>query len=320
MTVDTHFQFFPERASVMAESVDHLYLYLVLVAASFTALIFTLVIVFAVKYRRRPGHLHAIQTETNLPLELAWMAIPLGLCMVMFFWGAKLYFGLHRPPSDALDVYVVAKQWMWKLQHAEGASEIGELHVPVGRPVRLTMTSQDAIHSFFVPAFRIKQDVLPNRYTTIWFQAIRVGEYHLFCAEYCGTNHAKMTGRIVVMPEAEYLAWLAGGVTQGSLAAGGHRLFLSLGCANCHTERSDARCPRLEGLFGTEVRLQDGSTIVADEAYLRERILDPRARPISGFQPIMPSFRGRVSEEDLIMLVAYVKSLGASDRRGRDNR
>jgi cytochrome c oxidase subunit 2 len=301
----------------MAGSVDALYFYLLLVAGVFTVLIFVLVITFAIKFRRRPGRLVATQTGSNLPLEVAWMVIPLGLCMVMFFWGAKIYFRLYRPPSDALDVYVVAKQWMWKLQHAEGASEINELHVPINRPVRLTMTSQDVIHSFYVPAFRIKQDVLPGRYTTLWFQATLPGEYHLFCAEYCGTKHSGMTGRVVVLGEFEYQKWLSGGISQGSLASGGHRLFMSLGCATCHTGESDARCPRLEGLFGTDVKLQDGSTVVADEAYVRESILDPRVKVVSGFQPVMPSFRGRLSEEDLVMLVAYVKSLGAAEGRVR---
>jgi cytochrome c oxidase subunit 2 len=316
--VDTGFRLFPERASTMAGSVDDLYLYLLLVSSFFTLLIFILVITFAVKYRRRPGRLRATQTGSNVPLEIAWMAVPFGLCMVMFFWGAKLYFALYRPPSDALDVYVVAKQWMWKMQHAEGASEINELHVPVGRPVRLTMTSQDVIHSFYVPAFRVKQDVLPGRYTTLWFQATRAGEYHLFCAEYCGTKHSGMTGRVVVLDEHEYERWLAGGISQGGLAAGGHRLFMSLGCAECHSGLSDARGPRLEGLFGTEVKLQDGSSVVADEAYIRESILDPRAKLVSGFQPLMPSFRGRLSEEDLVLLVAYVKSLGAAEGRARE--
>lgn len=316
--MDEGFRLFPERASTTAGNVDDLYLYLVLVSTFFTLLIFVTVIVFAVKYRRRPGRLHATQTGTNVPLEVAWMVIPLALCGVMFFWGAKVYFGLYRPPSDSLDVYVVAKQWMWKLQHAEGASEINELHVPVGRPIRLTMTSQDVIHSFFVPAFRVKQDVLPGRYTTLWFQATRAGKYHLFCAEYCGTKHSGMTGRVIVMEEHEYEKWLSGGISQGSLASGGQRLFLSLGCAACHTEGPDARCPRLEALFGSEVKLQDGSTVVADEAYVRESILDPKAKVVSGFQPLMPAFRGRLSEEDLVLLVAYVKSLGAAGGRARE--
>jgi cytochrome c oxidase subunit 2 len=313
--VDAGFRLFPERASSMAGEVDDLYFYLLSVAGFFTTIIFTLVIVFAVKYRRRPGREHAEQVRTNMPLEIAWMLIPLALCMVMFGWGAKLYYRLYRPPSDSIDVYVSARQWMWKLQHAEGASEINELHVPVGRPVRLTMTSQDVIHSFYVPAFRIKQDVLPERSTTLWFEATRPGEYHLFCAEYCGTKHSGMTGRVVVMTASEYQAWLAGRTSPGSLAASGRRLFLSLGCAGCHTEGPDARAPRLVGLFGTEVRLSDGGTAPADEAYIRESILDPRAKVVSGFQPIMPVFRERLTEEDLVMLVAYVKSLSGSDER-----
>jgi cytochrome c oxidase subunit 2 len=308
--VDTEFRIFPRRASTVAGEVDHLYLFLVGVTVFFTVLIFSLVIIFAIKYRRRPGREHGTQTGSNTTLEIVWMLIPLGLCMVMFFWGAKLYFGIYRPPSDALEVYVVAKQWMWKLQHAEGASEIDELHVPVDRPIRLTMTSQDVIHSFYVPEFRIKQDVLPNRYTTIWFQATRPGEYHLFCAEYCGTKHSGMTGRVVVMSEPEYQAWLAAGISQGGLASEGHRLFLSLGCSTCHTDSTDARAPRLGGLFGTRVLLADGGLVAADEAYLRESILDPEAKTVAGFQPLMPKFRGRLTEEDLIKLVAYVKSLG----------
>jgi cytochrome c oxidase subunit 2 len=315
VTVDTEFRIFPRRASTLAGSVDDLYLFLVGVTLFFTVLIFVLVITFAVKYRRRPGREHAVQTGTNTPLEIAWMVIPLCLCLVMFYWGAKLYFGIYRAPSDALDVYVVARQWMWKLQHAEGASEIDELHVPVNRPVRLTMTSQDVIHSFYVPAFRIKQDVLPNRYTTIWFQATIPGEYHLFCAEYCGTKHSGMTGRVVVMSEPEYQQWLSSRISQGGLASGGHRLFLSLGCATCHTDSTDARAPRLAGLFGTRVLLAGGGLVVADEAYLRESILDPEAKVVSGFQPIMPKFRGRLTEEDLIQLVAYIKSLGQSEQR-----
>jgi len=309
VSVDTEFRIFPRRASTLAGDVDDLYLFLVGVTVFFTVLIFTLVITFAVKYRRRPGREHGVQTSSNTTLEIVWMLIPLGLCMVMFFWGAKLYFGIYRAPSDALDVYVVAKQWMWKLQHAEGASEIDELHVPINRPVRLTMTSQDVIHSFYVPEFRIKQDVLPNSYTTIWFQATRPGEYHLFCAEYCGTKHSGMTGRVVVMSEPEYQAWLAAGISQGGLASEGHRLFLSLGCSTCHTDSTDARAPRLTGLFGTRVLLSDGGGVVADEAYLRESILDPEAKVVYGFQPIMPKFRGRLTEEELIKLVAYVKSL-----------
>jgi len=207
---------------------------------------------------------------------------------------------------------------MWKLQHTEGASEINELHVPLGRPIRLTMTSQDVIHSFYVPAFRVKQDVLPGRYTTIWFEPAKLGEYHLFCAEYCGTKHSGMVGRVVVLTPADYERWLAGGLSPGSLASGGQRLFLSLGCANCHTGDAGARCPNLVHLFGSRVRLQGGDEVVADESYIRESILDPAAKIVAGYQPIMPAFRGRVSEEELIQLVAYVKSLGSPEPTGRE--
>lgn len=316
--MDTGFRLLPERASTVAASVDGLYLYLVLFSAFFTALIFILVTVFAVKYRKRPGREHAAQVRTRTWLELTWMVVPLSLCLVVFVWGAKAYVSLYEIPPGAMDVYVVAKQWMWKLQHSEGLSEINELHVPVNRPVRLLMTSQDVIHSFYVPAFRIKQDVLPNRYTTIWFQATRPGEYPLRCAEYCGTKHSGMIGRIVVLSEADYGRWLSSGTSQGGLASVGLQLFQSLGCSSCHTGRSDARCPKLEGLFGTEVLLDDGRSVVADEAYLRESILDPKAKIVSGFQPIMPVFRGQVSEDDLIRLIAYLKSQGPAPERSKE--
>jgi cytochrome c oxidase subunit 2 len=316
--MDTGFRIFPEQASTGAAGVDHLYFYLLCVTVFFTGLIFLLVLIFCVKYRRRPGRDTGVQVKSNLLLEITWIAIPLVLVLIMFFWGVAAYFPIYRPPSDALDVYVVGRQWMWKLQHAEGASEINELHVPLGRPIRLTMTSQDVIHSFYVPAFRVKQDVLPGRYTTIWFEPAKLGEYHLFCAEYCGTKHSGMVGRVVVLTPADYERWLAGGLSPGSLASGGQRLFLSLGCANCHTGDTGARCPNLVRLFGSRVRLQGGDEVVADESYIRESILDPAAKIVAGYQPIMPAFRGRVSEEELIQLVAYVKSLGAPEPAGRE--
>jgi cytochrome c oxidase subunit 2 len=247
--------------------------------------------------------------KTLVALEVAWIVIPLILVLIMFFWGAIAYFPLYRPPADALDVYVVAKQWMWKLQHVEGSSEINELHIPAGRPIRLLMTSQDVIHSFYVPAFRLKQDVLPGRYTTLWFQGTRVGEYALYCAEYCGTNHSGMTGRIVVQSPADYQRWLTGGISPSSVASRGQQLFLSLQCATCHAEGPGARGPSLAGLTGSRVLLQDGREIVADESYIRESIVDPASKLVAGYQPIMPVFRGRVSEEELLQLVAYVKSL-----------
>ena len=309
---------FPERASSLASRVDGLTFYLLAVTAFFTLLIFALVAVFAVRYRRRADRPMAEGVRTSTLLEIAWMAIPLGLTIVMFVWGARLYFWAYRAPSNATDVYVVGKQWMWKLQHPEGVSEINELHVPLGRPVRLIMTSQDVIHSFFVPAFRIKQDVLPGRYTTTWFEPTRAGEYRLFCAEYCGTKHSGMTGRVVVLDEARYERWLAGGTSGESLAAGGQRLFQSLGCATCHAGETQLRGPRLENLFGRKVQMRDGQTVVADEAYLRESILDPGARIVAGYEPVMPVYRGQVSEEDLLKLIAYIKSLRSPTQSGTE--
>jgi cytochrome c oxidase subunit 2 len=229
--------------------------------------------------------------------------------MVLFVWGAMVFFHAQRPPRGAIEIYAVGKQWMWKFQHMDGQREINELHVPIGQPVKLTMISQDVIHSFFVPAFRVKQDVLPGRYTTVWFQATRTGRYHLFCAEYCGTQHSGMIGSVVVMEPAQYQAWLSGGGGEGSLAQSGEKLFQDLACNTCHRSDSGARGPDLAGIFGSQVTLQAGQKLVADEAYIRESILNPQAKLVMGFQPIMPTFQGQVSEEGLMSLVAYIKSL-----------
>jgi cytochrome c oxidase subunit 2 len=229
--------------------------------------------------------------------------------MVIFVWGAVIYFNERTPPRGATEIYVVAKQWMWKLQHEEGPREINELHVPVGRDVKMIMTSQDVIHSFYVPAFRIKQDVLPGRYTTAWFHATKAGTYHLFCAEYCGTMHSGMIGQVVVMEPAQYEAWMGGGGAMGSLASNGETIFQQLGCSTCHRSDTQGRGPNLVGLFGKRVQLEDGRTVIADENYIRESILSPAAKVVSGFKPIMPVFQGLVSEEQLSALVAYIKSL-----------
>ena len=229
-----------------------------------------------------------------------------------FPWGAVIYSRQGAPPRGATEVYVVAKQWMWKLQHEEGQREINELHVPVGRDVKLILTSQDVIHSFYVPAFRIKQDVLPGRYTTAWFHPTKAGTYHLFCAEYCGSQHSGMIGQVVVLEPAQYQAWLSGGGATGTLASNGQNLFCSLGCSTCHRFDIQGRGPNLAGLFGKPVQLEDGRVITADENYIRESILTPGAKVVSGFKPIMPVFQGLVNEEQLNALVAYVKSLNQS--------
>ena len=299
----------------MAGSVDALFIFLVALSALMSVAIFTMILVFATRYRRRKG-VEAEQIEGSTALELTWSIIPLGIFMVIFVWGAVIYFKERTPPRGATEVYVVAKQWMWKLQHEEGQREINELHVPLGRDVKLILTSQDVIHSFYVPAFRIKQDVLPGRYTTAWFHPTRAGTYHLFCAEYCGTQHSGMIGQVVVLEPAQFQAWLGGGGAPGSLASSGQNIFLQLGCSTCHRSDTQGRGPNLAGLYGKRVQLEDGRTVVADENYIRESILTPGAKVVSGFKPIMPVFQGLVSEEQLNALVAYVKSLNQSPAAG----
>jgi cytochrome c oxidase subunit II len=305
-----NFPLWPEQASTMARHVDALYIFLLIVTGMMTLLIFTCLVFFAARFRHRPG-VPAEQIEGSTPLEITWSAIPFVVFMFIFAWGAVVYFRERTPPSDAAEIYVVAKQWMWKLEHAEGQREINELHVPVGRDVKLIMTSQDVIHSFFVPAFRIKQDVLPGRYTVEWFRATKPGTYHLFCAEYCGTQHSGMVGSIVVMEPAQYEAWMNGGST-GPLSATGEKIFAELGCATCHRTDTQGRGPNLQGVFGKPVQLEDGRTVTADENYVRECILDPGAKRVKGFQPIMPTFQGLVSEEQVNALVAYIKSISAA--------
>ena len=297
----------PPRASTTAGSVDALFIFLLTLCGFMALAIFTMIIVFAIRYRRRPGH-QAEQIEGSNALEFTWTFIPLGIFLCIFVWGAYIYFQERTPPRGAAEVYTVAKQWMWKFQHVEGHREINELHVPVGRDVRMIMTSQDVIHSFYVPAFRIKQDVLPGRYTVAWFHATKAGTYHLFCAEYCGTMHSGMIGDVVVMEPAQYEAWLSGGAALGSLANTGQGIFQSLGCSTCHRFDTQGRGPNLVGVFGRPVLLEDGRTVIADENYIRESILIPAAKVVSGFKPIMPTFQGIVSEEQLNALVAYVKS------------
>ena len=309
-----NFPLWPQRASTAAGNVDALFIFLLIVSGLMTLLIFAAVIYFAARYRNRKG-VPAEQIEGSIPLELTWSIIPLGVFMVIFAWGAVVYFKSRTPPRDATEVYVVAKKWMWKLEHAEGQREINELHVPVGRDVKLIMTSQDVIHSFFVPAFRMKQDVVPGRYTVAWFRATKAGTYHLFCTQYCGTQHSGMIGSIIVQEPAQYEAWMSGGTT-GPLSATGEKIFAELGCVTCHRTDSQGRGPNLQGVFGKPVLLQDGRTVVADENYIRESILDPGAKVVNGFKPVMPTFQGLVSEEQLNALVAYVKSMAQPGQAG----
>ena len=299
----------------MAARVDALFFFLVAVSVFFVGLIFFLIVVFAIKYRRRAEDERPEPIEGKMWLEVFWSVVPLALTMVMFVWGAVIFLDIHNPPGDALEISVVGRQWMWKSQHPTGQSEINELHVPAGQPVKLMMTSEDVIHDFFLPAFRVKQDVLPGRYTMLWFEATKTGVYPLYCAEYCGTQHSGMIGRIVVLEPAEFERWLSGGVTGMSTADLGESLFQRFGCHTCHRAAGTSQGPSLAGLFGKTVKLQEGNIVPADENYLRESIVDPRAKIVSGYQPIMPTFKGLISEEGILQLIAYIKSLNTPERK-----
>jgi cytochrome c oxidase subunit II len=306
--MEGEFELHPKAASTGAPLVDGLYFELVGITAFFTVLIAVLLLYLGIKYRRRSEDERPRPVAGSLRLELFWSAVPLVIVMYIFFRSASIFLTMVTPPDDALEIQVLGKQWMWELRHAQGQKEINYLHVPAGRPVKLTMTSQDVIHSFFVPAFRIKQDVVPGRWTTLWFEATTPGKYRLFCTEYCGTNHSTMIGTVEVMEPQAYQAWLEGQV-DGALAAEGRKLFLKLQCQTCHSGDARAKAPLLEGVFGKQVPLDDGTTARADADYLEESIVNPRAKVVAGFKPIMPPYN-KLAKDDLIALVAYLKSLG----------
>jgi cytochrome c oxidase subunit II len=301
------FKLSPDSASTIAGYVDAHFLFLCAVTAFFALLVAFLVIFFGIKYRS-DAHPVAKQIHGSVPLEVMWTVIPTGIAVFIFAWGAALYMRIYRPPTNAMDVYVVGKQWMWKSEHPGGQREINTLHVPIGRPVRLTIVSQDVMHSFSIPAFRIKREAVPGRYTTVWFEATETGSFHLFCTQYCGTKHSSMIGEVTTMRPDEYEKWLATDAGD-SLAAGGEKLFQSMGCNTCHRGDSQARGPNLAGLYGDKVNFNSGPSLIADDAYLRESILQPTAKIVQGFQPIMPTYQGQLSEENLIQLIEYIKSL-----------
>lgn len=304
----------PPAASSIADGVDKLYLVLSGITLFFTVLIFSIIFYFMVKYRRRSEDEKPPETHTSMVLELSWTIIPSLICVVLFVWSASLYVRNARPPAASAEIFVIGKQWMWHIQHPEGPREIDELHVPVGVPVKLTMTSQDVIHDFYIPAFRVKKDVLPGRYTSLWFQANQTGAFHLFCAQYCGTNHSQMIGWVYVMTPSDYAAWLAAGEKTESMAQQGERLFDQLGCAVCHVGAGAGRAPSLVGLYGKPEKLQSGETRVVDESLIREAILTPNSVHLPDYQPIMPTFKGQLNEEQLLQLIAYLKSLGSQER------
>jgi cytochrome c oxidase subunit II len=317
--------FLPPQASTVAGQVDLLFIVLIALSGFFSTIVLVLIIFFGAKYRRGRVVDRSNPPVTHLRMELLWVFGLLSLGMGTFTWAMLMYFDMMQPQPEALEIYVVGQQWMWKFQHPEGPQEINELHVPVGRPVQLIMISQDVIHSFYVPAFRLKYDVIPGRYTNMWFEATEPGEYHIFCAEFCGTNHSGMVGTVFAMDPTDYAAWLSSrgggaGVTGGTgpgagapIAQAGEALFGQLGCSGCHAEESTVRAPTLVGLLGRNVPLQDGRSVIADESYIRESILFPQRHIVAGYEPIMPSYEGRISEEQLIELVAYIKTLGAED-------
>ncbi len=323
---------FPPQASTVAGEVDAMYVFAVVVSVIVSLAISGLIVYFSWKYYYTRKADRSNARTSHLGMEISWIFLPLVFSVIIFIWAAKVYLEVYTPPRDVQDVYVVGKQWMWKIQHPEGPREIDRLHVPVGRAIRLIMTSQDVIHSFYIPAFRIKRDVLPGRYTTAWFRATKPGRYHLFCAEYCGTRHSRMIGYVEVMEPVAYQQWIAsGGQTDGgegdaggrggemlTLAEQGEQLFATLGCSSCHSPRSLVPAPMLEGVFGRPRPLQGGGFAVADESYLRESIYFPNRKIVEGYQPVMPSFQGIVSEEEMVSLVEYIRSLGEEEARTAD--
>jgi cytochrome c oxidase subunit 2 len=305
--------FVPDSASTMSWKVDAVYFYLSGVTLFFTLLISAILVFFVIRYRRRTPYEIPRPIAGSHKLETLWTVIPFLISMTIFGWAAKVYFDQSSPPKNAMEVYVVGKQWMWKIQHSTGQREINELHVPIGKKIKLIMTTEDVIHDFFVPAFRVKSDVVPGKYTTLWFEATKTGKFDFYCAEYCGMNHSGMIGSVVVMESREFDNWLSGNTSNTTPAVAGQQLFQTLGCVSCHGATGEGgRGPALSGLFGRETQLVGGQKITADEAYIRESILNPQAQLVDGFGPIMPTFQGQISEDQLVQLLAYIKSLQAN--------
>jgi cytochrome c oxidase subunit II len=311
-TVQAEMPLYPEQASNFAGNVDSLMVYITGICLFFAVLITAAIIYFFFKYRRKdPGEV-GVPIHGDMRLETLWIAVPLFLALTMFGWGAVVYVDYRRMPMDTLDIYVIGKQWMWKIQQPTGLREINELHVPVGRNIKLILASEDVIHDFSVPAFRVKMDAVPGHYNTMWFRPTKAGRYHFFCQQYCGTNHALMGGWVTVMEPMDYAAWLSG--SSGAAAnpvVDGEKLFVEKACTTCHLADGTGRAPSLNGVYGGKVLLADGSTVTADDAYIRESILNPNAKIVAGYQPLMPSFQGQLTEEQLIDLTEYIKSLQA---------
>lgn len=307
------FRLFPEQASTVAGQVDGLFFFLLAVSGFFTILIAGAIFYFALRYHRVEHAQYPRPMGGLVQLEIMWSVIPLLITMVMFGWGAKLFFQMQSPPAEAMEVYVVGKQWMWKIEHPSGRGEINELHIPVGQPVKLRLISEDVIHSFYVPDFRVKQDVLPGRYTTLWFEATKAGESHLFCAEYCGTDHSRMVGRVVALSPADYQRWLAGRLDEQPMVDRGEWVFQRLRCDSCHRDGDDDRKgPALTGAFGMPVQLQSGETVTFDAAYVRNSILKPQSQIVAGYAPVMPSYEGQLTETEILSIIDYLKQTSAA--------
>lgn len=309
----TNSALFPREASTIAPYADALYFFLLLITIVGLTLVGALVFGFSIRYRKERSPV-ATQVEGSTLLEATWTIIPLALFLICFVWGALLYFRIYNPPSNAMNIYVVGKQWMWKAEHPGGQHEINALHVPVGRPVQLTMISQDVFHSFSIPDFRVKREVIPGRYSTVWFQATEPGTFHIFCTQYCGTLHSGMIGEVTALSPEDYQKWLQQSTSGMSLAQNGERLFASMGCNACHSGNAAARGPNLAGVYGSKLTLANGDQVTVNDAYLRDAILNPSQHVTAGFAPIMPTYQGQISEDGLIDLVEYIKNMQSNYR------
>jgi cytochrome c oxidase subunit 2 len=309
------FPLFPDRASAIAGRVDAVFFFELAICAFFTALICVLILFYGTKYRRGSRVDRGNPVSANHLIEAIWVGVPLAISMVIFVVGTVVYFQMYRMPPNSSEVYAMGRQWMWQIEHPNGRREINELHVPLGQPVKVLLSSQDVIHSFYVPAFRVKQDAVPGRYTSMWFQPDRVGKYHLYCAEYCGTKHSGMIGWVHVMEPADYQRWLESGTPTTSMADAGAQLFRSYGCSGCHGLNSTVRAPLLDGVFGHSVPLEGGQVVTADERYIRDSILLPQSQVAAGYKPVMPTYQGRIKEDELLKIIAYIKALGRKNER-----
>jgi len=311
------FSLFPAQASSLAPEIDNLYLGVITITGFFAVLVVVCITYFAIKYRDPTGDKVGAPITGSVPLELGWSLIPFIIAIGIFVWAAVVFFHIVRAPDQTLDIYSTGKRWMWRFQHIDGQIEINELHVPVGRAVRVVFTSEDVLHDLFIPAFRVKADAVPGRYSAIWFEPTKVGQYHLFCAEYCGTRHSGMIGTVYVMEQADYQAWLGGGAatTGGSLLQRGEALFTQLACVTCHLPDGTGRGPSLEGLYGSQVTLDNGAVVTADESYLRESILLSQAKTVKGYERLMPTFQGLINEDGVAALIEYIKSLQPTGNR-----